>query len=567
MAASNSNIKEPVMRTLIRFMNAVRKENTEQAAQLLRPHSAVERCCIVEYTSLLIPSSVKTIRSVIQSVYLNNKSASDEDLKEAAESVLWTESYILIYSTVIEYSPLLLAIKQGSADEVRSLLQQLPREEAVRLIINGPDVQLSVLSIANEAKYEEKVTDKIRRNYTLTDEQLTVIISFGLSELIKDAISMPTEFSALLSCLALAAARGSPEIIKLLHEFATSRDNRDFLTRSEYFFAFIGYIIASHSSHQAVVTMTEILLERIPADIIKQKVCIDWLIQCVCGGVSGVEVISLILKHTTWDEEVKNVIISLLINTWNFGTEKPIFAALLEKVPDNELGTFLTMDFDMKNFHFTDLSDWLFDTSKHSLLSAGKSSGAEKYIESCLSSTQLSAIAEYVKSSPNTVTSELLALINSHLSDYCIPDHPRAKLQMYGVVCFNEGQLALERNGAKKEAQTVTKAMQDIGIKTGNPIKNWSTYSLLMGLRKFCEDYRDKCSLAVVCIMTHGKAGLLYSNTSSSDSCQISDIFNILEERLPQVIPKVIPFCYIFYLSYSKIFTKNPYYIEVGGFS
>ena len=181
-------------------------------------------------------------------------------------------------------------------------------------------------------------------------------------------------------------------------------------------------------------------------------------------------------------------------------------------------------------------------TSKQSLLSAGKSSGAEKYIESCLSSIQQSAIADYVKSSPNTVTSELLALINPHLTDYCIPDDPQAKLQMYGVVCFNEGQLALERNGAKEEAQTVTKAMQDIGIKTVNPIKNWSTYSLLMGLRKFCEDIRDKCSLAVVCVMTHGKAGLLYSNKSSSDSCQISDIFNILGERLPQVIPKVMPY-------------------------
>ena len=136
-------------------------------------------------------------------------------------------------------------------------------------------------------------------------------------------------------------------------------------------------------------------------------------------------------------------------------------------------------------------------------------------------------------------------LINPHPTDFCIPDHPQAELQMYGLVCFNEGQLALERNGAKEEAQTVTKAIQDIGIKTGNSIKNWSTYSLLTGLRKFCEDIRDKFSLAVVCIMTHRKAGLLYSNTSSSDSCQISDIFNILGERLPQVIPKVIPFCYI----------------------
>ena len=70
--------------------------------------------------------------------------------------MLSTESLRLICNTVIESSPLLLAIKQGSVDEVRSLLQQLPRDEAVRLI-NGPDVQSAVLSILNGAKYEEKL--------------------------------------------------------------------------------------------------------------------------------------------------------------------------------------------------------------------------------------------------------------------------------------------------------------------------------------------------------------------------------------------------------------------------
>ena len=385
------------MRTLIRFMNAVREENTEQAAQLLRPHSADDRLGIVVQSILLVPSSEKTIRSVIQSVCLNNKSAS------AAGLVLSTESFRLMYNTVIESSPLLLAIKQGSVDEVRSLLQQLPREEAVRLIINGP--QAAVLLIVNDAEYEEKLTDEIRRNYTLNDEQVTVITSTGLSKIIKHVISWITKYRVLFSCLLLAAARGSPELMTLLLEYITSSNIR---FTSGHTILFIGYIIASHSSDQAVVAMTQILLERIPADI-KQEVCIDWLIQCVCGGVCGVEVISLFLKSIKWNEKVKNVIISLLINTWKFGMKKPVFVALLEKVPDNELGTFLTMDFDMKNFHLTDLSDWLFDTSKHSLLSAGKSSGAEKYIESCLSSTQLSAIAEYVKSSPNTVTSELLA--------------------------------------------------------------------------------------------------------------------------------------------------------------
>ena len=115
------------------------------------------------------------------------------------------------------------------------------------------------------------------------------------------------------------------------------------------------------------MTMTQILLERIPADI-KQKVCRDWLIYCVCGGVCGVDIISLILKHTTWDEEVMNVIVGLLIETLEFRSKMPIFVAVLEKVPDSELGTFLKTNFDIENFPFPNPSDWLFDTAKQSSL-------------------------------------------------------------------------------------------------------------------------------------------------------------------------------------------------------
>ena len=297
--------------------------------------------------------------------------------------------------------------------------------------------------------------------------------------------------------------------------------------------------------------MTQILLEKIPADI-KQHVCIHWLIYWVCGGVIDVEVITLILKFIKWDEELKNVIIGLLINTWNFGTEKPIFAALLKKVPDNELGTFLSTNFDIENFPSPNPSEWLFDKSKQSLLSAVKSSGAENYIESCLSSTQQSAIAEYVKSSPNRVTSELLALANSHLTDYCIPDHQQAKLQMYGVICYNdfEGYVGLERTSASEEARVIKHSLQETGFNMNPTIDNWSTYSLIQNLRAFCQEVSSLCSLVTVCIMSHGRAGLLYGcgglkkgvSTAAgglNDKCQINDIIKILGTELPEYIPKV----------------------------
>ena len=80
MATTGKNIEEPWLRPLIRFMHAVRQENTKQAVQLLRPHSDDQRRDIITRTTLLIPSSEKTIRSVIQSWYWDNKPESDEDI-------------------------------------------------------------------------------------------------------------------------------------------------------------------------------------------------------------------------------------------------------------------------------------------------------------------------------------------------------------------------------------------------------------------------------------------------------------------------------------------------------
>ena len=160
--------------------------------------------------------------------------------------VLYTESYRLIYNTVIESSPLLLAIKQGSDVEVRSLLQQLPREETVRLIINGPDIKSILSSKLTKTEYEKKITDEVRINYTLTDEQWHIILS-ALSNTIQDAIDALSNLTKLLSCLQLAAARGSPDLITLLLEYIANSKIREFF-KSGYTIGSIGHIITSHNS-------------------------------------------------------------------------------------------------------------------------------------------------------------------------------------------------------------------------------------------------------------------------------------------------------------------------------
>ena len=165
MAAVSADNKEPPWRTNIRFTHAVRQENTEHAVQLLRPHSTDDRWEIIITTMIQIPSSEKTIRSVIQSVYLNNKSASDENIEAAAGLVAWTESLRLVYNMVLEFSPLLLAIKQGDVDKIRLLLQQLPRKEAMNISFKGPDAK-SILSMkTNFTEYAERLYNEILSKY------------------------------------------------------------------------------------------------------------------------------------------------------------------------------------------------------------------------------------------------------------------------------------------------------------------------------------------------------------------------------------------------------------------
>ena len=415
----------------------------------------------------------------------------------------------------------------------------------MRVIPDIPDF-LPIVIPNRITEYKEKLADSLRNNYTLTDGYLSYCCSFSVSNLfcgvMFSIVDNRTDISRLFNCLSLAAARDSAALLTLLLEFITKTNIRNSLTRVAYALKSIGYIIASRSSDQAK-TITEILLEITPENM-KEAVYIVWLIYCVCGGVCGVEVISLILKSIKWDEEVKNVIIGLLINTWDSRMGKEVCMAILQIVPCNKLGTCLTTNFDDGKFPY-EINNY-FSMTDGSILVTARKKQAENDFESCLSSTQLTAISDYVKSTPNSATVELLALGSSHLADYCIPNHPQAKLQMYCVVCFNEFEGNpdfLIRGGASTEAEIMIQSFSVVGVKMSPPIKNWTTYSLFSNLRKFCSEIRNSCSLAVVCIMTHGKAGLLYacegSVESHTDCCKINDILYILGEELPHYIPKV----------------------------
>ena len=170
---------------------------------------------------------------------------------------------------------------------------------------------------------------------------------------------------------------------------------------------------------------------------------------------------------------MKNVIIGLLINTWDFKTDKDVLVALLQFIPDNEIVTPLTINFDDQNF--TTANEYLLCKQSGSILHEARRNGGIKLIESCLSNRQVQNILDYMKSSPNAVTSDVLALCERHLEQFFIPNHAKAQLQAYGLVCYNEGVDDLVREGAKLEADTMTTGLTDAGKTIRPHLKNWST--------------------------------------------------------------------------------------------
>ena len=123
---------------------------------------------------------------------------------------------------------------------------------------------------------------------------------------------------------------------------------------------------------------------------------------------------------------------------------------------------------------------------------------------------------------------------------------------MQAILCFNDfhGHKEMQRGCASAEASAIGISLVRAGFNVHGYIKNWSIFDLFKTLRQICVDIQNRSSLVVVCMMTHGKAGVLYSwdeqAKSTTDRCQINDIIGILGEILPHHVPKVsisVPEC------------------------
>ena len=175
MATSSDTHQQPIWRTAIRLADAVKRENTEQAVNILRRQTFKDQGRIIYTLPLLWPSSDTTIRNVHYSLYFNNGSTSDNHMGQKAPLALIFELTMCVINFLRESHPLLQAVKQGDVSRVQTLLQQLPREETLRLITQGPDVK-SLDMQTLRLKMCEQVISALKSNYTMSDELMANLV-------------------------------------------------------------------------------------------------------------------------------------------------------------------------------------------------------------------------------------------------------------------------------------------------------------------------------------------------------------------------------------------------------
>ena len=272
-------------------------------------------------------------------------------------------------------------------------------------------------------------------------------------------------------------------------------------------------------------------------------------------------VLSALLQDIDWNLTIDNILIGVLINARKCNIAKTVLTILLKTVPDDNLETVMCSEFDPHKLPIR-FEDWkqYFVSCSGSVLGSNEGNNDIAFLQALFTSAQLHILSKKADSSPacRHLQNELLALCQPVLQYYVIPDHTQAMLKMCGVVCYNEFQkendlfkhstcLPLQltpRIGAADEANILTESFRIIGVKMSSDIKSWSTYTLFQGLRGFCNRVQNWCSLVIVAIMTHGKAGILFGCQDGQmqctvDTCSINDVLYILKQNLPDHVPKV----------------------------
>ena len=131
------------------------------------------------------------------------------------------------------------------------------------------------------------------------------------------------------------------------------------------------------------------------------------------------------------------------------------------------------------------------------------------------------------------LTTDDIKLLFDHSDRYIIP-HLQTHMKRYGLVLYNPA----DREGAESEANAMNECLNKAGFHTR--IKQWKhTYELNEEtcITRMQELAAEGLSLLVVCIMSHGTAGVL--RDSGGAAMPITDILSNMRIGLPECLPLV----------------------------
>ena len=124
-----------------------------------------------------------------------------------------------------------------------------------------------------------------------------------------------------------------------------------------------------------------------------------------------------------------------------------------------------------------------------------------------------------------------IELLHPHTSHYVIP-HNQKHLDMLAAVIYS----TKDREGALEEAEEICTALKEAGFTVVK--REWQCdTSLFFLVHKILSECATYCSIFLLCVMSHGRAGVLFGPDGAT--YKLNCLLKMLEEQLDPKVPLV----------------------------
>lgn len=121
--------------------------------------------------------------------------------------------------------------------------------------------------------------------------------------------------------------------------------------------------------------------------------------------------------------------------------------------------------------------------------------------------------------------------LSPYSRQYVIP-YNQLKSKRYALIMYN----AIDRNGAHSEADLLAVALRNTGCDVIR--MEWKdVFIFKSNIISVLEEISKDCSLLIVCIMAHGKVGMVTGKNNTQ--LPISDILHVFQQFVPEPVPMV----------------------------